>query len=126
MARRLNRFTERAFAMASDSSGWLLPPNGDRIPVDGIFDNAVLETSAERKGTGRGGLTLNRRRPIFTVPSSKCRGISTAWQVEIVGVDAIYYVADHHPDGQGFMTLWLANSDGPPTQEGDSDGPGWR
>ena len=125
MPRRLNRFTERAFSMVADTIGRMIPPEGEPYDLDGIFDNAVIEAEAGKRGTAQsGGLTLNRRRPIFTVPSSRCVGVSNLWRVEIDG--ASYYVADHHPDGKGFMTLWLANSDSEPAPEGGSDGPGWR
>ncbi len=125
MARRLNRFTERAFAMVADTTGWLIPPDGEPVEFDGIFDNAVVDTESSKQGTAQnGGLVLNRRRPILTLPSRLCVGVSNAWRVEIDGVS--YYVADHHPDGKGFMTLWLANSNSEPAPEGDGDGPGWR
>lgn len=126
MVRRLNRFTERAFSMVADTTGTMIPPDGEPFDVDGIFNNAMVEVEAGKRGTAQsGGLTLNRRRPIFTVPTSACVGVSRKWHVEIDGVR--YYVADDYPDGQGFTALYLANGEGrPDDEEGGGDGPAWR
>lgn len=127
MVRRLNRFTERAFAMVADTVATLVTDNDVHIPdVEGIFDNALVPKEVGKDGTAQGGtLTLNRRQKIFTAPSSACVGVNVKWRVLIAGKS--YHVADHHPDGQGFMTLWLADSPRDSTvSEVTGDGPKWR
>lgn len=127
MARRLNRFTERAFAMTADTTATLVTDSGVYIEdVDGIFDNAVIDQELLKRGKAQGsGRALKRRQPIFTLPVSYCRGVNKRWRVIIDGKS--YHVAEDYPDGKGFMTLWLADEPQPMSEaEVVSDGAVWR
>lgn len=117
---------DRTMLICSDATAHVVTGHGAAFDAPGIFDNAEVDNGLKREGSnGAGGLDFTKRRPVFTTADRRFADIDKTWRLTIRG--KVYFCAEPQADGAGWLTLWLADENGPaPAAPGGGNGPVWR
>ncbi|MGL5285672.1 MAG: head-tail joining protein [Aeromonas sp.] len=93
---------------------------GEERDIRAIFTDPQSTGSIRKTGSGSGGSDFKQSAKQLLAMAEDVEGINPEWRITVNGTE--YFPADHDPDGDGALTIYLARQQPQVRPRGDAGG----